>query len=136
MEAQTGLRPTASRNLPNAPRRRDEALAYIINRLVRTGTAPSYEEIARALVVSKPRAQQLVDQLIGDGVIEKTPGAQRALRVRDVTRAHAIVDEYARSLGWAVAAPLGELQQPSAPLPLPNVQLPLLPAFEHLPDPD
>jgi SOS-response transcriptional repressor LexA len=114
-----------------ASRRRDEALAFIINRLVKTGTSPSYEEIGLAMQprVSKRRAQELVTQLIAEGVIEKTPGAQRALRVRDVTRARGIVDEFARSLGWVVAAPLGALQQP-----FPQGPLPMLPPFRHPPD--
>lgn len=111
------------------PRRRDEALAFIIDRLVKTGTAPSYDELARELGVSKPRAQELVKQLIAAGIIEKTPGAQRALRVRDVAHARSIVDQFARRLGWTVAAPLGDLQQP-----FPHVQLPMLPPFEHLPE--
>lgn len=121
------------------PRRRDEALAFVIDRLVRTGSSPTFEEIGGKLGVSKTRAQELVEQLIVNGVIEKVPGAQRALRVRDVTHARHLVDQFARSLGWAVASPLGALEQPSVPTavkPLPHVQLPVLPAFEHFPDND
>ena len=114
------------------PRRRDEALAFIIDRLVKTGTSPSYEELGRQLGVSKVRAQELVRQLIADGVIEKTSGAQRALRVRDVVHARAIVVEFARSLGWTVAVPMGA----TVPPPFPHVHLPMLPPFEHLPDVD
>lgn len=109
--------------------RRDEALAFIIDRLVRTGTSPSIREIARELGVSKARAEELVEQLIGAGVLAKTPGAQRGLRVRDVARARDLAAAFARSLGWIVATPLGELQQTC-----PHVQLPMLPPFEHLPD--
>ena len=112
-----------------APRRRDEALAFIIDRLVKTGIAPSYDEIGRQLRVSKARARFLVEQLITEKVLEKTPGAQRALRVRDVVHARAIAGEFARRLGWIVAAPLGELQPP-----FPHVHLPMLPEFEHLPE--
>ena len=111
------------------PRRRDEALAFIIDRLVKTGIAPSYDEIGRELRVSKARARELIAELIADGTIERTPGAQRALRIRDVVHARSIIDQFARSLGWTVASPLGELQGP-----LPHVQLPMLPPFEHLPD--
>lgn len=122
------------------PRRRDEALAFIIDRLVKTGSSPTFEEIGAELGVSKARAQQLVDQLITHGIIEKVPGAQRALRIRDVVHARRLLDEFMRALGWAVAAPLGTLEQPiDAPVPLkplPHVQLPVLPAFEHLPDLD
>ena len=113
-----------------APRRRDEALAYIVDRLVKTGTSPSYDEIGRQLGVSKPRARELVDELIAGGVIEKTPGAMRGLRVRDVVRAREIAADFARSLGWTVAAPMALDLQP----PFPQVQLPMLPPFEHLPD--
>ncbi len=113
-----------------APRRRDEALAFIIDRLVKTGSAPSYDEIGRQLRVSKPRARELVDQLIADGVIEKTPGAMRGLRVRDVVHARQIAGEFARSLGWTISAPMGFDLLP----PFPQVQLPILPPFEHLPD--
>ena len=38
------------------PRRRDEALAFIIDRIVRTGTSPTLNEIAAALGVSRIRA--------------------------------------------------------------------------------
>lgn len=111
------------------PPRRDEALAYIIDRLVRTGTSPSYEELGRAIGVSKTRAGELVNQLIAYGFIEKVPGAIRALRVRDVVQSRGIVEQFVRSLGWAVAEPLGDLQQP-----LSNVQLPTLSPFTHLPE--
>lgn len=123
-------------NSAAAPRRREEALAFITNRLVRTGSSPTYEEIGLELGVRKSRAQQLVNQLIADGVLEKTPGAQRSLRVRDVVRAREILDEFALSLGWIVASPLGALKETPSPRPLPHVQLPMLPAFEHLPDVD
>ena len=116
--------------------RRYEALAFIIERLVRSGSAPTYEEIGERLSVSKARAQQLVDQLIVDKIIEKVPGTQRALRVRDVSRSREIVDEFARSLGWSVAAPLGVLQEPHRARPLPHVKLPELPPFEDLPELD
>jgi SOS-response transcriptional repressor LexA len=112
-----------------APRRRDEALAFIIDRLVRTGMAPSTDEIGRALDVCSTRAKQLVNQLIADGVVERTPGAKRGLVVRDVTLCRSIVDQALRRMGWAVSEPMGEQQQA-----FPKRQLPRLPAFEHLPE--
>lgn len=126
------------------PLRRDEVLAFLIDRLVKTGSSPTFEEIAKELGFSRTRAQELVEQLIARGVIEKVPGAQRALRVRDVAHARHLVDQFARGLGWAVAAPLGALEQPTVPVPpkpmpsqtLSYVQLPVLPAFEHFPDLD
>ena len=79
----------------STPRRRDEVLAFIIDRLVKTGTSPSYFEIGQNLrpKVGTSRAQELVNQLIADGVLEKTPGAVRALRVRDVVHAREIVEQ-------------------------------------------
>ena len=113
------------------PLRRDQALAYIVERIARTGTSPSFEEIGRALAVSATRANELVGQLIERGVIEKTPGAQRSLRVRDMAHSRGALDQALRRLGWAVAEPLGMLSGG-----LPNGQLPVLPPFEHLPDMD
>lgn len=51
---------------PTAAPRRIEALAYIIERIQRSGTSPSYGEIGRALrpTVVPSRARQLVDQLV------------------------------------------------------------------------
>lgn len=111
-----------------APRRRDEALAIIIDRLVRTGVAPSYVELGAAMrpPVAKARAQQLVGELIEKGIVEKVPGAQRALRVRDVAQARHLILEWGRQLGIFAADPLGDLQPP-----LPHVQLPLLPPPAH-----
>jgi SOS-response transcriptional repressor LexA len=116
---------------PPAPARRDQVLAFIVDRIVRTGTSPTFDEIGLALQFSSSRAKQLVDQLVKRGVIEKTPGAQRNLRVRDVTQSRTIVAEALRGIGWIPSGPM-------APLPgdLPNGQLPMLPPFEHFPDID
>lgn len=112
-----------------APRRRDEALAYIIERISRGCACPSGPEIARALHVSDTRAKQLVAQLIREGVIEKTPGAQRSLRVRDVAAAREQLGTVLSRLGWTAAVPMGVLSSP-----FPQKQLPMLPPLEHLPD--
>lgn len=120
--------------------RREDALAFIVDELASKGASPTYEELAKALGVSKTRARQLVDQLIALGVLEKVPGALRALRIRDVVRARQLLAEFAGLLGWTVAGPLGALEIPDTPRrrgkPCPRVQLPVLPPFEHLPDPD
>lgn len=113
------------------PLRRNEALAFIIERIIRTGTSPSAGEIGRALKVSRTRAQQLTDQLILEQVLEKTPGSPRSLRIRDLTHCRAIITETLRGLGLTVAEPMGDLRAP-----LSTYQLPLCPPFEHLPDPD
>ena len=115
---------------PAAPLRRNEALAYIIERIIRTGTSPSSGDIGRALKVSRTRAQQLTDQLVQDRVLEKTPGS-RSLRIRDLTHCRHIISETLRGIGLTVAEPMGELLPP-----LSKSQLPVLPPFEHLPDPD
>ncbi|WP_156680054.1 hypothetical protein [Sphingomonas profundi] len=104
-------------------------MAYIVERIVRSGTSPSNEEIGRKLGVSKQRAKQLVDELLERRVIEKTPGSQRNLQVRDVAQCRLIIVARLRELGLIVADPLGKLQQPFT-----QEQLPILPPFEHLPD--
>lgn len=114
-----------------APRRRDEALAYIIEQIIRTGFSPSSGEIAQALQVSRQRALQLTDQLIREGVLEKTPASPRSLRVRDLSQCRHIIMESLRGLGVTVAEPMGELLPP-----LSHEQLPMLPPFEHIPDPE
>lgn len=118
---------------PEIVPRRDQALAFIIERIARTGTSPTFDEIGIRLDVSSTRAKELVAQLIERGLVEKTPGAQRSLRVRDVSGSRALLDETMRRLGWAVAQPLGVLVQPP---PVPEGQLPVIPPFEHLPDVD
>jgi hypothetical protein len=110
--------------------RRTEALAYIIERIVRSGTSPSSGDIGRALGVSRTRAQQLVDQLIVEKVLGRAPGS-RSLQVIDMTYSRHIIVEKLRALGVTVAEPMGDLQPP-----LSFEQLPILPPFEHLPDPD
>lgn len=114
---------------PNAPHRRDQVLALIIERIARSGTSPSYPEISRALSISETRAKQLVAQLIKLGAVERTPGEVRGLRVRDVAGSRAELEQVLRRLGWVTAAPMGNLEAP-----FPNGQLPVLPPFEHLPD--
>ena len=116
---------------PTLPLRRDEALAFIIDRIVRTGICPTLDEIGVALAVSKPRVRELVDQLVDAGVVERTIGSQRNLRVKNVAHCRSMLEMSLRRLGWSTAEPSGEL----AP-PLPNVQLPMLAPFEHLPDVD
>lgn len=111
--------------------RRDEVLAFIIERIARFGVGPTYDEISNELSVSPSRAKELVGQLIERGIVEKTPGGQRSLRVRDVAGARNALEAVMRRLGWITAEPMGGLQHP-----LPNGQLPVLPPFEHLPDVD
>ena len=69
--------------------------------------------------------------MIKRGVIEKTPGAQRNLRVRDLAQSRTVVAGALREIGWMPAEPMGV-----SPGALPNGQLPMLPPFEHFPDID
>lgn len=119
----------------SAPPRRNEALAFIIDRIARSGIAPSYAEIGRAMKpsVSRGRAQQYVDDLIGLGIIERDVGARRGIRIRDLVYCRAIVDRALQQHGWTIATPLGELEQPA---PCTFGQIPMAPPFEHLPDID
>lgn len=113
-----------------APPRRNEALAFIIQQIIRTGISPSSGEIARALNVSRTRAQQLVDQLVREKVLENTPGSPRSLRIQDLAQCRQIIVETLSRLGFTVAEPIGTVLPPLSP-----AQLPMLPPFEHLPDP-
>ncbi|OWK32280.1 LexA family protein [Sphingomonas mucosissima] len=116
---------------PAALLRRDQVLAFIIERIARFGVSPTYEEISAELAVSPSRSKELVAQLIERGIVEKTPGGQRSLRVRDVAGSRNALEAVMRKLGWITAEPMGGLQQP-----FPNGQLPMVPPFEHLPDVD
>lgn len=106
---------------PTTSPRRIEALAYIIERIQRSGTSPSYGEIGRALrpEVDKSRARQLVDQLVVLGVIERPPASRRGIRIRDLVRCRELIDEALGQKGWHHSKALGSLQPPST--------------FEHLP---
>ena len=119
---------------PVAPRR-EEALAYIVERIARSGTSPSYAEIGRAMrpPVNKTRARQYVDQLVGLRVLERDPGSQRGIRIRDLVRCRAMIEDALGLHGWWHSPPLGQLESPA---PCTIEQLPMMPEFEHLPDID
>lgn len=119
--------------IPGVLRRRDQVLAFVIERIVRTGTSPTLDEIADGLVprVSKARAQELVEQLVRAGLLQRVPGSVRNLRVCGVDECRIVLLEAMRRLGWSESAPMGDLQQPPT-----SVQLPLIAPFEDLPDPD
>ncbi len=89
--------------------RRIEALAFIIERIQRSGTSPSYGEIGRALrpEVDKSRARQLVDQLVAIGVIERPPASRRGIRIRDLQRCRELIDEALGQKGWHHSRALG-----------------------------
>lgn len=112
-----------------APLRREELLAFIVERLARGQGCPSYLEMGQAIGVSETRARQLVDQLIAVGVVRRTAGLQRNLVICDVTQCRAIVVEALRRAGWASADPIGGLVDPCA-----NAQLPIIAVLGHVPD--
>ena len=116
---------------PTATPRRVEALAYIIERIQRSGTSPSYDEIGRALrpPVDKSRARQLVDQLVAVGVIERPPASRRGIRIRDLQHCREMIDEALGQKGWVHSKALGVLERPST-----FEHLPVLPLIELPPD--
>jgi len=103
----------------------------VVERIVRDGTSPSTPEIGRALKISDARVKQLVAQLIQEGALERTYGAHRGLRVRDMAQSRYELAEALRRLGWSTSEPMASLSST-----FPNRQVPLLPPFEHLPDID
>ncbi len=111
--------------------RRIEVLAYVIERIQRTGTSPSYGEIAKALrpQVDPSRAARLVDQLVALGVIERPLASRRGIRIRDLQRCRELIDEALGVQGWHHSRALGELQHPST-----FEDLPILPLIELDPD--
>lgn len=94
----------------SATLRRDQVLAFVIEQIARHGLPPTNSEIARALSISVTRAKHLVGQLVEGGVIERTPGSVRGLRVRDMDGSRRQLAEVLRRLGWAAADPAGELR--------------------------
>lgn len=104
--------------------RRDEVLAIVVDRITRTGSCPSYEEIGRALMpnVGKTRAQQLVAQLIRRGDIVRDPGSRRGIQLRDVSRCREVITRALQDRGWSQA---GDVIEPTRPYTF--EQLPYLP---------
>lgn len=108
-----------------APPRRVEVLAYIVERIQRSGTSPSYGEIGLALrpCVDPSRARQLVEQLVKLELIERPPASRRGIRIRDLARCRQLIAETLGQQGCWYAQPLGVLEPP----PSTFQQLPLLP---------
>jgi SOS-response transcriptional repressor LexA len=117
---------------PIAAPRRIEALAYILERIQRSGTCPSYGEIGKALrpQVDPSRARQLVNQLVKLGVIERPPASRRGIRIRDLQRCREMINAALGQQGWTQSKALGDLEQAST-----FEHLPLLPLIELPPGP-
>lgn len=112
---------------PTTPLRRDEALAYIMEHIVRHSSSPTLDEIGIALGgISKKRVSELITQLIVRGSIVKTAGKQRNLRVRDVSSSRQHLTEVMRRLQWTAADPLSALEA------LPQGKLPRAPRLGQL----
>ena len=135
MAATTAVLPSAltgpGRRAALKPRRREEVLAFIVERLARGQGCPSIKEIGEAVGVSETRARQLVEQLVKAKIIGRTAGLQRNLVVRDVTHAREIVVEVFRRIGGMAAAPLGDLVGHCA-----QAQLPIVAVLEHIAEHD
>ena len=118
----------------SAPPRRVEALAYIVDRIARSSTCPSYGEIGLAMrpPVHSSRAAQFVNQLVREGFIERPPASRRGIVIRDLARCRLAIELALGELGYAHAQPLGILEQP----PSTFGELPRIPPFEHIPDVD
>lgn len=109
--------------------RRVEALAYIMERIETTGTAPSYGEIAAAMnpPIERTRVRQLVDQLVEHRLIDRPAASRRGIRIRDVARCRQIIGDALGRKGWCHAQPMGEMLMP----PCTIEQLPLIPLILH-----
>lgn len=83
--------------------------------------------------VGKTRVRQLINELIVLQVLDRDPGSQRGIRIRDVVRCRSMIENALGIGGWWHAPPLGHLTPPEC---ADVMELPLMPAFEHLPDPD
>lgn len=118
----------------SAPPRRLEALAYIVDRIVRSNSCPSYGEIGRALrpPVHRSRVPQLVEELVELGYIERPVASRRGIVIRDFVLCRHAIEQGLGEQGWCHAGPNGVLQQP----PSTFGHLPRVPPFEHIPDVD
>lgn len=105
--------------------RRIEALAYIMERIDRSGTSPSFGEICRAMRprIASTRVRNLVDQLVRIGLIERDVGSRRGIRIRDAHRCRVLIANALGQHGWSHVQPLGKLNVH----PCTNKHLPIVP---------
>ncbi|MEZ0495149.1 hypothetical protein [Sphingomonas sp. IW22] len=110
--------------------RKEQAFAFICEFIVAQGYSPGMLDIAVGLQVCKTRARQLVEQLTIDGLVQRLPGAQRAIFVPGLARRIAI--EQLRKEGFVVDEDVLKIEPPD----LPKAQLPLVAIIDHDPDHD
>lgn len=123
------LTPGRKHTVGAASSRKDQALAYISAYIVREGRSPTMREIAIALSVSHTRAKALVSKLASDKMIERAPGAQRAITVPGLIDRHLL--ERMRSMGIKINE---DFVCPPPVLPLPQGNLSLVAILDHIPD--
>lgn len=111
--------------------RKDQALAYISDYIVREGRSPSMREIAISLSVSDTRAKALVKKLAAEKMIDRAPGAQRAITVPGLMDRHLI--ERMRGMGMKID---DDFVCPPDVVPLPQGNLSLVAILDHIPDPE
>ncbi len=112
-----------------ASSRKDQALAYISDYIVREGRSPSMREIAISLSVSDTRAKALVKKLAAEKMIDRAPGAQRAITVPGLMDRHLI--ERMRGMGMKID---DDFVCPPDVVPLPQGNLSLVAILDHIPD--
>lgn len=109
--------------------RKDQALAFISDYIIRQGRSPVMREIAQALDVSDTRAKALVKKLAFEKMIERLPGSQRGITVPGLFERHLL--EQMRAQGVIID---GDFLRADKMLPLPQGHLPLVAIIEHIPD--
>lgn len=89
--------------------RRIEALAYIMQRIDRSGISPSYGEIGRAMRprVKGTRVAQFVEQLVRLGAIERDIGSRRGIRILDAALCQRMIAAGLRDGPSQSAGPIG-----------------------------
>ena len=109
--------------------RKQQALDFISEYILRFGRSPAMSEIAVSLGVSDTRAKALVKKLAAEQMIERAAGAQRAISVPGLIERHLL--ERMRGLGMVVNE---DFVHPNRAMPLPQGHLPLVAVIEHIPD--
>lgn len=108
------------------------ALEFIKRHFAERGAPPSFSEIGAGLGVSRKRASVIAHQLAADKMILLTPRKRRGISLPN--RAVHISLGDARPLreeGWVINRGALRLD-----MPVTNLNLPLIPDLDHIPDDD